>query len=107
MCREVLARASVLQTLVSVPNGFHGFELIQGAYKVTRWDMDETELKLASLVLCYDQLTEGLFNFLLLNEVQRRATPKNVHTIVQLQYFHNASKVMLKILLARLQQYMN
>ena len=51
MCREVLARASVLQTLVSVPNGFHGFELIQGAYKVTRWDMDETELKLASLVL--------------------------------------------------------
>lgn len=51
LCREVLARASVLQTLVSVPNGFHGFELIQGAYKVTRWDMDETELKLASLVL--------------------------------------------------------
>ena len=38
MGREVLAHASVLQTLVSVPNGFHGFELILGAYKVIYWD---------------------------------------------------------------------
>ena len=33
--------------------------------------------------------------------------PKNVHTTTQLQLISHASKVMLKILQARLQQYMN
>ena len=37
---------------------------------------------------------------------QRKAMPKNVQTTTQLHSFH-ASKIMLKILEARLQQYMN
>ena len=36
-----------------------------------------------------------------------KAMPKNVQTTTQLHSFHNASKVMLKILQARLQQYVN
>ena len=38
---------------------------------------------------------------------QRRVMPKNVQTTVQLHLFHMLSEVMLKILQARLQQYMN
>ena len=38
---------------------------------------------------------------------QRRAMPKNVQTTTQLAFISHASKVMLKILQARLQQYMN
>ena len=38
---------------------------------------------------------------------QRRAMPKNVQTITQLPSFHMLSKLMLKILQARLQQYVN
>ena len=33
--------------------------------------------------------------------------PKNVHTMAQFHLFHHASKVVLKILHDRLQQYMN
>ena len=38
---------------------------------------------------------------------QRKAMPKNAQTTTQLYSSHQASKVMLKILQARLQQYMN
>ena len=38
---------------------------------------------------------------------QRKAMPKNAQTTAQLQSSHNASKVMLKILQARLQQYVH
>ena len=38
---------------------------------------------------------------------QRKATPKNAQTAAQLTLISHASKVMLKILQARLQQYMN
>ena len=38
---------------------------------------------------------------------QRKAMPKNAQTTAQLHSSHNASKVMLKILQARLQQYVN
>ena len=38
---------------------------------------------------------------------QRKAMPKNVQTIAQLDSFSHASKVVLRILQARLQQYMN
>ena len=38
---------------------------------------------------------------------QRKAMPKNVETTAQLHSCHTLSKVMLKILQARLQQYMN
>ena len=40
-------------------------------------------------------------------QFQRRAMPKNVQTATQLHSFSWASKVMLKILQARLQQYVN
>ena len=45
---------------------------------------------------------KGQFSF----QSQRKAMPKNVQTTTQL-YLSHASKVMLKILQARLQQYMN
>ena len=38
---------------------------------------------------------------------QRKAMPKNVQPIAQLHSSHTSSKVMLKILQARLQQYVN
>ena len=41
------------------------------------------------------------------NQSQRKATPRNVQTTTQLQLISQASKVMLKILQARLQQYVN
>ena len=42
------------------------------------------------------------------SQSQRRAMPKNVETTAQLHSFHMlASKVMLKILQARVQQYVN
>ena len=46
---------------------------------------------------------KGQFSF----QSQRKAMPKNAQTTAQLHSSHNASKVMLKILQARLQQYMN
>ena len=46
---------------------------------------------------------KGQFSF----QSQRRAMPKNAQTTAQLQLISHASKVMLKILQARLQQYMN
>ena len=46
---------------------------------------------------------KGQFSF----QSQRRAMPKNVQTQAQLHSFHTASKVLLQILQARLQQYMN
>ena len=46
---------------------------------------------------------KGQFSF----QSQRRAMPKNVQTTTQLAFISHASKVMLKILRARLQQYMN
>ena len=46
---------------------------------------------------------KGQFAF----QSRRRAMPKNVQTTAQLHSFHTASKVMLKILQARLQQYIN
>ena len=46
---------------------------------------------------------KGQFSF----QSQRKAMPKNVQTMVQLFSFHIASKVTLKTLQARLQQYVN
>ena len=46
---------------------------------------------------------KGQFSF----QSQRKAMPKNVQTTAQLQLISHASKAMLKILQARLQQYMN
>ena len=46
---------------------------------------------------------KGQFSF----QSQRKAMPKNVQTTTQLKSSQKASKVMLKILQARLQQYMN
>ena len=45
----------------------------------------------------------GLFSF----QYQRKAMPKNAQTTAQLHSSHNAIKAMLKILQARLQQYVN
>ena len=39
--------------------------------------------------------------------LQRKAMPKNAQTTAQLHSFHVASNIMLKILQARLQQYVN
>ena len=41
------------------------------------------------------------------SQSQRKTMPKNVQTTAQLHSFHTRSKVMLNILQARLQQYMN
>ena len=46
---------------------------------------------------------KGQFSF----QSQRKAMPKNAQTTTQLPVISHASKVMLKILQARLQQYMN
>ena len=46
---------------------------------------------------------KGQFSF----QSQRKAIPKNAQTTAQLHSSHIASKVMLKILQARLQQYVN
>ena len=46
---------------------------------------------------------KGQFSF----QYQRKAMPKNVHTTAQLQSSPTLAKIMLKILQARLQQYMN
>ena len=46
---------------------------------------------------------KGQFSF----QSQRRAMPKNAQTTTQLHSLHMASKIMLKILQARLQQYVN
>ena len=46
---------------------------------------------------------KGQFAF----QSRRRAMPKNVQTQAQLRSFHTASKAMLKILQARLQQYIS
>ena len=46
---------------------------------------------------------KGQFSF----QSQRKAMPKNAQTAAQLTLISHASKVMLKILQARLQQYMN
>ena len=46
---------------------------------------------------------KGQFSF----QSQRKTMPKNAQTTVQLHSSHNTSKVMLKILQTRLQQYMN
>ena len=46
---------------------------------------------------------KGQFSF----QSQRKAMPKNAQTTTQLQLISHASKVMLKILQARLQQYVN
>ena len=46
---------------------------------------------------------KGQFSF----QSQRRAMAKNIQTIVQLHSFSRASKVMLKILQASLQKYVN
>ena len=46
---------------------------------------------------------KGQFSF----QSQRKATPKNVQTTAQLHSSQHASKVILKILQARLQQYLN
>ena len=46
---------------------------------------------------------KGHFSF----QSQRKAMPKNAQTTAQLHSSHMASKVMLKILQARLQQYVN
>ena len=46
---------------------------------------------------------KGQFSF----QSQRKAMPKNIQITAQLHASHNASKVMLKILQARLQQYTN
>ena len=46
---------------------------------------------------------EKVFSF----QSQRRTMPKNVQTTTQLHLFSHASKIMLKILLIRLQQYVN
>ena len=46
---------------------------------------------------------KGQFSF----QSQRRAMPKNVQTTAQLHSFHMLTKVMLRILQERLQQYMN
>ena len=58
---------------------------------------------LANLKLSSDHRTrKGQFSF----QSQRKAMPKNAQTTTQL-YSSHASKLMLKILQARLQQYMN
>ena len=49
----------------------------------------------------------GLEKSQLLFQSQRRAMPKNVQTTTQFALISHASKVMLKILQARLQQYVN
>ena len=46
---------------------------------------------------------KGQFSF----QSQRKAMPKNAQTAAQLHSSHTLSKVMLKILQARLQQYVN
>ena len=46
---------------------------------------------------------QGQFSF----QSQRKAMPKNAQTTAQLHSPHTASKAMLKMLQARLQQYMN
>ena len=46
---------------------------------------------------------KGQFSF----QSQRRAMSKNVQTSIPLQSFHMLGKVMLKIIQARLQQYVN
>ena len=61
--------------------------------------------KSATKCLCFNnghRTGKGQFSF----QSQRKAMPKNAQTIAQLHSSH-ASKVMLKILQARLQQYMN
>ena len=45
--------------------------------------------------------------YYILGQYQRKAMPKNVHTTTQLCSFSNARKIMLKILQASLQQYVN
>ena len=58
----------------------------------------------ASNILSSSHMTrKGQFS----SQFQRKAMPKNVQTTAQLHSFHTASKVMLKILQARLQQYIN
>ena len=49
----------------------------------------------------------GLEKSQLLFQSQRRAMPKNVQTTTQFALISHASKVMLKILQARLQQYVH
>ena len=49
----------------------------------------------------------GLEKSQLLFQSQRRAMPKNIQTTTQFALISHASKVMLKILQARLQQYVN
>ena len=51
----------------------------------------------------FHSIGKGQFSF----QSQRKAMAENVQPITQLHSFHNASKVMLKILQARLQQYAN
>ena len=51
----------------------------------------------------FHSIGQGQFSF----QSQRKAMAENVQPITQLHSFHNASKVMLKILQARLQQYVN
>ena len=46
---------------------------------------------------------KGQFSF----QSQRKAMPKNVQTTAQLHSSHTLAKIMLKILQARLQRYMN
>ena len=46
---------------------------------------------------------KGQFSF----QSQRRAVPKNVQTTTQIAFISHASKVIFKILQARLQHYMN
>ena len=45
--------------------------------------------------------------YYILGQYQRKAMPKNVQTTTQLALISHTSKVMLKILQARLQQYVN
>ena len=49
------------------------------------------------------RIGKGQFSF----QSQRKAMPKNAQTTAQLHSSHMASKVMLKILQAKLQQYVN
>ena len=51
----------------------------------------------------WSQAGKGQFSF----QSLRKSTPKNVQTTAQLHSSHKAAKLMLKILQARLQQYMN
>ena len=49
------------------------------------------------------RIGKGQFSF----QLQRKAMSRNVQTITQLHSFHLVNKVILKILQARLQQYLN